>query len=188
MPRKSRKCLLPLFVKSVTRLISDNNYRMISNYRFHIALKTVYDQYEPAGFPTFAQALGGMAMNSEIEKYNALQTPADQAICNTLMDAINSNLPTAERKIWHGSPVWFIDGNPIVGYSKLKSSIQLLFWSGASFEDDLQPIGKFKAAEARYSDVADINTQALTSWLQKSIEVQWDYKHIAQRQGVLERL
>ena len=127
-------------------------------------------------------------MNIEIEQYNALQTPADQAICNRLMEAINSNLPTAERKIWHGSPVWFLAGNPIVGYSKQKSGIQLLFWSGASFEDRLRPIGKFKAAEARYGDVADINPDDLTRWLQKSIELQWDYKHIAQRQGVLERL
>lgn len=127
-------------------------------------------------------------MNSEIQKYNASQAVSDQAICNRLMDIINRSLPTATSKIWHGSPVWFIDGNPIVGYSKLISSIQLLFWSGASFEDRLQPIGKFKAAEVRYRDVADINTEDLTRWLQKSTEIQWDYKHIAQRQGVLERL
>jgi hypothetical protein len=131
---------------------------------------------------------GGMTMNSEIEKYNALQTETDQMICNRLMDVINSNLTTAESKIWHGNPVWFIDGNPIVGYSKLKSDIQLLFWSGASFEDSLRPIGKFKAADVRYNDVDEINIEDLTRWLQKSIEIQWDYKHIAQRQGVLDRL
>lgn len=127
-------------------------------------------------------------MNGEIEKYNAAQTEADQAICNRLMDAINRNLPTAESKIWHGSPVWFIDGNPVVGYSKLKSNVQLLFWSGASFEDSLRPIGKFKAAEVCYSDAADINSKDLTRWLQKSIGIQWDYKHITQRQGELDRL
>ena len=109
-------------------------------------------------------------------------------ICNRLMDVISSNLTTAESKIWHGSPVWFIDGNPIVGYSKQKSGIQLLFWSGASFEDSLRPIGKFRAAEVCYNDVDEINIEDLTRWLQKSIEIQWDYKHIAQRQGVLERL
>lgn len=127
-------------------------------------------------------------MNSEIEKYNALQTESDQTICNKLMDAINSNLTTAESKIWHGSPVWFIDGNPIVGYSKQKSNIQLLFWSGATFKDSLRPIGKFRAAEVRYNDVTEINIEDLTRWLQKSVEIQWDYKHIAQRLGELDRL
>ena len=127
-------------------------------------------------------------MQSEIEKYNALQTEPDQTICNKLMDVINSKLTTAVSKIWHGSPVWFIDGNPVVGYSKLKSNIQLLFWSGASFEDSLRPIGKFKAAEVRYNDMDEINIEDLTRWLQKAIEIQWDYKHIAQRQGELGRL
>lgn len=127
-------------------------------------------------------------MNGEIEKYNALQPASVQTICNRLMDAINSQLTTAESKVWHGSPVWFLDGNPIVGYSKRKSNLQLLFWSGASFEDSLRPVGKFKAAEVRYHDVDEINLEDLTRWLQKSIEIQWDYKHIAQRRGVLNRI
>ena len=128
-----------------------------------------------------------MKMNSEIERYNGLQTAEGQIICNRLMDEINSNLTTATSKIWHGNPVWFIDDNPIVGYSKLRSSIQLLFWSGASFEESLEPVGKFKAAEIRYTDVAQINTDDLTRWLNKSIEIQWDYKNLVKRQGVLER-
>ena len=127
-------------------------------------------------------------MNSEIEKYNALQTVEYQMICNRLMDEINSKLTKAEGRIWHGNPVWFIDDNPIVGYSKLKSSIQLLFWSGASFEENLQPVGKYKAAEMRYTDVAQINIDDLTRWLGKSVEIQWDYKNLVKRQGALERL
>ena len=127
-------------------------------------------------------------MNGEIEKYNAMQTEPDQIICSSLMNAINSILVAAESKIWHGSPVWFINGNPIVGYSKQKSGIQLLFWSGASFEEPLRPVGKFKAAEARYTDAAEINIGDLARWLQKSMEIQWDYKNMAKRQGVLNRL
>lgn len=127
-------------------------------------------------------------MSSDIENYNAMQSEPYQAICNRLMDEINRNLTTAESKIWHGAPVWFLDGNPIVGYSKLKSSIQLLFWSGASFDDTLRPTGKFQAAEARYHDVEEIHNEDLTRWLQKSVAIQWDYKHIAQRQGALVRL
>lgn len=127
-------------------------------------------------------------MNSGIEKYNALQADEDQMICNRLMNEINSSLTEAESKIWHGNPVWFIDGNPIVGYSKLKGCIQLLFWSGASFEESLKPVGKFKAAEVCYTDRNQINTDDLTRWLDKSKDIQWDYKNLVKRQGVLERL
>jgi hypothetical protein len=127
-------------------------------------------------------------MNSEIEKYNAKQTDEDQMICIKLMDKINSILTNSESKIWHGNPVWFIDGNPIVGYSKLKSCIQLLFWSGASFEEDLKPMGKYKAAEVRYTAVAQIDNDDLTRWLDQSKDIQWDYKNLVKRQGALERL
>ena len=126
-------------------------------------------------------------MNGDIEKYNTLQTAEDQIICK-LMDEISSNLPKAEGRIWHGNPVWFIDDNPIVGYSKHKSGMQLLFWSGASFEENLQPVGKYKAAEMRYTDAAQVNVEDLTRWLNKSVEIQWDYKNLVKRQGALERL
>ncbi|MBC7958566.1 MAG: DUF1801 domain-containing protein [Vallitaleaceae bacterium] len=128
-------------------------------------------------------------MNHEIENYNAAQSIVDQEICTLLMDEINRMLPNSKSKIWHGSPVWFIDDNPIVGYTKLKTGVQLLFWSGQTFdEDDLMPVGKFRAAEARYTNKDGINIVQLKQWLTKSIEIQWDYKNITKREGELIRL
>ena len=74
-------------------------------------------------------------INMEIEAYNGRQTSEDQKICNLLARTIDEHLPEAENKIWHAHPVWFLDGNPVVGYSKLKESVRLLFWSGASFNE-----------------------------------------------------
>lgn len=127
-------------------------------------------------------------MDNEIEKYNALQSEEDRNICNKLMGEINGSLTKAESRIWHGNPVWFMDGNPIVGYSKLTNCIQLLFWSGETFEESLKPVGKHKAAEVRYTDATQINIDDLAQWLNKSKEIQWDYKNLVKRQGVLERL
>ncbi|HEV8508799.1 MAG TPA: DUF1801 domain-containing protein [Chitinophagaceae bacterium] len=128
-------------------------------------------------------------MNKDVKAYNNSQSARDKAICNALADEIDSNLTKAENKIWHAHPVWFLDGNPIVGYSKLKDSVRLLFWSGQSFEEPgLQPEGSFKAAEARYTSVDQINKKDLKRWLGKSKKIQWDYKSIVKRRGVLERL
>jgi len=128
-------------------------------------------------------------MNKEIQAYNASMSAADKAICQKLAREIDKHLAEAESKIWHRHPVWFLNGNPIVGYSKLKNSIRLLFWSGQSFEEEgLQPEGSFKAAEARYTDVKQVDTDQLKRWLEKSIIIQWDYKNIVRRKGVLERL
>ena len=128
-------------------------------------------------------------MHPDIQAYNNAQSANDKKICNTLAKEINAGLPNAENKIWHAHPVWFLEGNPIVGYSKVKDSIRLLFWSGQSFdEDSLQKEGTFKAAEIRYTSAEQINKEDLSKWLDKASKIQWDYKNIAKRKGVLERL
>lgn len=128
-------------------------------------------------------------MNKDTKAYNNAQSASDKAICDLLAKEINLHLPEAENKIWHRHPVWFLDGNPVAGYSKLKDSVRLLFWSGQSFEEPgLQNEGSFKAAEARYTSVEQVNTKDLKRWLKKSKEIQWDYKNIVKRKGVLERL
>ena len=128
-------------------------------------------------------------MNKDIQAYNQSLSKDDQAICNMLAEEIDRHLPKAENKIWHRHPVWFLEGNPIVGYSKLKDSVRLLFWSGQTFEEPgLAPEGSFKAAEARYTTVDQVNTKDLKRWLKKKKKIQWDYKNIVKRKGVLERL
>lgn len=124
------------------------------------------------------------------QEYNNIQTPQDQIICTILAKEISSNLPEAENKIWHAHPVWFLDGNPIVGYSKQKKGIRLMFWSGKSFDEDkLNVLGvKFQDASIFYNSVKEIDTTDLKIWLQKAKEIQWDYKNIVKRKGVLERL
>ncbi|MEZ0311663.1 MAG: DUF1801 domain-containing protein [Myxococcota bacterium] len=128
-------------------------------------------------------------MHEDIVAYNDAQTEADRALCHELARAIDAGLRKAESKIWHRHPVWFLDGNPIVGYSKLKGCVRLLFWSGQSFEEPgLHPEGSFKAAEARYTSVGEIDAKALRRWLEKSKAIQWDYKNIVKRKGRLVRL
>lgn len=128
-------------------------------------------------------------INKDIQAYNSAQADIDKEICELLSQVISVQLPEAESKIWHAHPVWFLDGNPVVGYSKLKSCVRLLFWSGQSFEEEgLQKEGSFKAAEARYTSASQVNTKDLERWLRKAREIQWDYKNIVKRKGVLERL
>lgn len=125
-----------------------------------------------------------------IQEFHSAQSPQDRAICDLLRKEIDEGLPDAESKIWHGHPVWFLAGNPIVGYSKLKHCIRLMFWSGADFDEAaLKPgTGKFKDASVRYTDVEEINVADLKRWLTKGQSIQWDYKNIYKRKGRLERL
>jgi len=128
-------------------------------------------------------------MKTAIEDYNNSQTSADKEICDQLANIINKNLSDAESKIWHAHPVWFLDGNPIAGYSKLKDSVRLLFWSGQSFDEDkLINEGSFKAAEFRYTSAGQIIPEDVNRWLDKAREIQWDYKNLVKRKGVLIRL
>jgi hypothetical protein len=128
-------------------------------------------------------------MNPDVAEYNNKQTLEDKQICDRLAAEINRCLPDAENKIWHAHPVWFLDGNPVAGYSKLKNCVRLLFWSGQSFDEPgLQNEGSFKAAEKRYTSVEEIDSKDLERWLTKARDIQWDYKNIVKRKGQLERL
>jgi hypothetical protein len=128
-------------------------------------------------------------VHPDTAKYNQSLDLEDREICDLLAEVIDKSLPEAENKIWHAHPVWFLDGNPVVGYSKLKGSVRLLFWSGQSFQEkELRAEGSFKAAEARYTAADQVNKAALKRWLAKARDIQWDYKNIVRRKGRLERL
>jgi len=128
-------------------------------------------------------------MRSDTLKYSEALRPEDRDICNLLAETIDQALPEAENKIWHGHPVWFLDGNPIVGYSKLKDCVRLLFWSGQSFDEEgLTKEGSFKAAEVRFTAADQVKVKHLKRWLKKARDIQWDYKNIVKRKGRLERL
>jgi hypothetical protein len=152
-----------------------------------------------------------MPLPPDILAYHKALTAAERAICETLAEAIDAYffgkkpVVGAECKVWHRHPVWFIEGNPIVGYHKLKGSskgrkksvngggcIRLLFWSGKSFDEPGLPAdppkSKFMTAAARYTAADDISAKDLNRWLKKAVEIQWDYKNIVKRKGRLVRL
>jgi hypothetical protein len=129
-------------------------------------------------------------MTEEIEKYNTSQTQVACEICSTLQRLINQYLNGASSRIWHGHPVWFLNENPIVGYSQEKRGVRLMFWSGADFDEpQLHVVGKkFKDASIFYNAPEEINAEHIQRWLNKSIRIQWDYKNIVKRKGKLERI
>lgn len=128
-------------------------------------------------------------MHPDIRKYNTSLSAADKKICVQLATEIDTALPMAESKIWHRTAVWFLDGNPVVGYSKLKDSVQLLFWSGQSFDEpDLEKEGTFKAAQKRYTSAEQIKVTHLRRWLRKAKKIQWNYKDVVKNKGKLLRI
>lgn len=129
-------------------------------------------------------------MKKEIEAYHKAQTQKEKEVCDLLCKELDASLPGAENKIWHKHPVWFLEGNPIVGYSKLKDGIRLMFWSGADFDEvGLKPgTGKFKDASILYTSVDQIDRRDVKRWLKKAKDIQWDYKNVMKRKGKLVRI
>jgi len=126
------------------------------------------------------------ALPDDIREYQERLDGDARPICDLLLATIERELPDADRKVWHAHPVWFFDGNPVVGYDRLKASVRLLFWSGQSFTaPGLAPEGTFKAAEARYTAPDQVNVELLSQWLAESREVQWNYRDIRTNRGSL---
>ena len=128
-------------------------------------------------------------ISKEVKIYNTSLSKGDREICEVLALEISRFLSDAENKIWHANPVWFLEENPVVGYDKTKDCVRLLFWSGQSFkEKDLKNTGSFRAAEIRYTKVEQIHKEDLKRWLEKARDIQWDYKNIVKRSGVLKKV
>jgi hypothetical protein len=129
-------------------------------------------------------------VNSEYAAYRVSLSESHQAIGDVLYSAIATELTEATFKIWHRHPVWFLDGNPIVGFSSQKKGLRLMFWSGADFDEPQLEArdGKFKDASVCYNQVGEVQLNDLVRWIQKARSIQWDYKNIVQRKGVLERI
>jgi hypothetical protein len=111
-----------------------------------------------------------------VEAYAKAQNAKHAAICRALREEIDTALSKATSKIWHGSPVWFIGENPVVGYSVTsKKGVNLLFWNGQSFgKPALQAAGKFRAAQIQFTDVSEIDPKALRGWLKSASTDIWD--------------
>lgn len=146
--------------------------------------------FNPSTLFLFESHKATCKMDNDVLTYNQSQTDVSGEICHALAKLIDEHLAGAESKIWHAHPVWFLDGNPIVGYSKLKAGVRLMFWSGASFEEDklTSGTGKFKDASVLYTAVEEINAPDVIRWLDKATKIQWDYKNLVKRKGKLERL
>jgi hypothetical protein len=120
---------------------------------------------------------------NDIAHYVGTQTAEFAAICQALRAEIDAVLPKATSKIWHAMPVWFIDENPVVGFSVTsKKGVNLLFWNGQSLgEPALMAAGKFKAAQIQFTNASQIDAKALRRWLKKARVDIWDYKNFCKR-------
>ena len=125
-----------------------------------------------------------MAASPDISAYNEGLAESDREIADALLAVIMRELPDAESKVWHAHPVWFFEGNPAVGYDRLKDCVRLFFWSGQSFDEPgLAPSGTFKAAERRYTSADQIDEADLKRWLAKARDIQWNYRDIRLHRG-----
>lgn len=120
-----------------------------------------------------------MNLPKEIISYNNGLPKSDREIASELCLLISKVLPKTENKLWHGHPVWLMNGNPIVGYSIKKSGFELLFWSGQSFANvGLKAIGKFKAAALAIPNVENFDPKQVRAYLKEAKIIQWDYKNL----------
>ncbi len=127
-----------------------------------------------------------MKIPQDLLNYQSSLSEDEAAIGAALIKIIAKALPKAEAKVWHGHPVWFIDGNPVVGNSLKKAGIEVLFWSGQSFKlEGLRAMGKFKAASLSVPALKSIDKKSLTTWLGEALEIQWDYQNLPKKRTLV---
>jgi hypothetical protein len=104
-----------------------------------------------------------------IAAYSEAQPVAFRDMCDALRKLIDAALPKADSRVWHGSPVWFIEENPVVGYNTTAKSVKLLFWNGQAFDEAcLKPVGKYRAAQAVFAEASEIDPKLVRRLLNKA--------------------
>jgi len=127
--------------------------------------------------PELKRAAVATQGDGQIAAYSQALTPEFRTMCDTLQELISAALPDAASKVWHGSPVWFMEENPVVGYNATAKTVNLLFWNGQAFGDPaLQPVGKYRAAQAVFGDAAEIDPMVIRLWLKKAKSDVFDSK------------
>jgi len=122
-------------------------------------------------------APGAPGSDEQVAAYAQAQPLALRAICELLRKLIDEALPEASSRVWHGSPVWFINENPVVGYDARAETVNLLFWNGQAFDEaGLSPVGKYRAAQAAFGDAAEIDPEMIRRWLRKAQSNVFDAK------------
>jgi hypothetical protein len=112
-----------------------------------------------------------------ITGYEKAVPAGHREIVRTLHREIAGVLKKAAAKVWHAMPVWFVDGNPVVGYKSGPRHVTLLFWNGQAFDEaGLLAAGKFRAAQIHYASADEIKVADLRRWLKKAGRDIWDYK------------
>jgi hypothetical protein len=120
---------------------------------------------------------GDLDGERQIAAYSEAQAPSLRAICDALRELIDAALPNAACKVWHGSPVWFIDDNPVVGYNATAKTVNLLFWNGRALDEPaLKPVGKYQAAQAEFAGANEIDPKVIRRWLKKAKSDVFDSK------------
>jgi hypothetical protein len=111
----------------------------------------------------------------EISNYKNSFDESQRLVLELLRNLLDAKLGSENSRVWHGAPVWFVGENPVAGYSVNSRGVCLLFWNGQNFKNhDLHKVGKFFAAEKRYSDVSEVDEAEISPLIDQSKELVWD--------------
>ena len=109
-----------------------------------------------------------------IEEYIAGLEPPNDVIAEALRAHIDTGLPEADSKVWHGHPVWMINDQPVAGFKAYPSSVTFMLWRGQSVNDDtetLQASGSADMATLKIADTDGFDGEALDDWLRQAREL-----------------
>jgi hypothetical protein len=108
---------------------------------------------------------------ASIESYIATLDEPLAAVAITLRDHIDSSIPGAERRIWHGHPVWMVGSKPVAGFKAYPKYVTFMLWRGQEVADEtgsLQAAGSAGMATVKVSNAAKVHGPVLRHWLEQA--------------------
>jgi hypothetical protein len=86
---------------------------------------------------------------------------------------LDSELPDATTKLYHGIPVWCVGDEPTIGIKPAKAHLSVLFFQGQRLLDGaradatgrLVASGSFEMASVKLASPEDLDEDALRGWV-----------------------
>jgi hypothetical protein len=105
----------------------------------------------------------------DIDAYLDGLDPAQREIADALVPVLEESATDAVGQVWHGHPVWLIDGTPVAGFKAYPRYVTFMIWGGHLIADESGRLERgARMGTVKLSSVDEVDAELFSQWLQQA--------------------
>jgi len=104
-----------------------------------------------------------------IDAYLAGLGAPQRDIADALVPILDTGATDAVGRVWHGHPVWLIDGTPVAGFKAYPKYVTFMIWGGQLLADESGRLERgARMGTVKLASVDDVDRELFLEWLQQA--------------------